>query len=136
MFRTETHSPHAFQEEPLTFQPERHYSRGNGVQWTGSVHTPLGSHPIKSTVSWVLACQVHWPLRCCVQTNLKLKCPPLCNSQDVARDEQWLDKLWECSEGQPRELPWSSQYAQDVGRQELKEGPDTYPFLLSIFLFS
>lgn len=28
------------------------------------------------------------------------------------------------------------QYARDVGRQELKEGPNTYPFLLSIFLFS
>lgn len=55
--------------------------------------------------------------------------PTLCSSQHVAQDEQWLDKLWGCSMVIPV-------CAQDVGRQELKEGPSTRPFLLSIFLFS
>lgn len=124
MYRTETHSPHAFQEEPLTFQLEGHYSRGNGVHWTGSVCTPLGSHPIKSTVSWVLACQVHCcPTLCSDKPGAQV--PALWNSQDAV--------LRGAAQGATMVIPVCT---QDVGRRELKEGPHTYPFLLSIFLFS
>lgn len=112
----------------MTFQPEGHYSRGNGVHWTGSVHTPLGSHPIKSTASWVPACQVHWPLPCCVQGSLKLRYPSVTVGMLLRTDNDLTGcgVLRGAAQGATMVILFPV-CAQGVGRRELKEGQAHVP---------
>lgn len=90
-------TPHMPSKRSLGIPAGRTSQQRQCVHWTGSVRTPLGSHPIKSTASWVLACQVHWPLPRCKPEALV----PFVTVRIVAQDEQWPTSHGSTQRGSP-----------------------------------